>query len=188
MKPASSIVALPALAQMPALGSTYTVIYQNQRRSAGAQPSRSCAANGAVNLASLSKTLARNHKSCTSVAATKGTSPWLRARANSHHRLPPVGASQLGPGLGQASLLVRPTAPAPYGGAARSHRVLKRGEPPHPRMMLKAPIVRSTCLPASRAQPASIRPWLHRGRFCYVFVTNFFTIDAFRSGLVCRFA
>jgi hypothetical protein len=37
-----------------------------------AQPSRSCAASGAVNLASASKSLARNRKSCTSVAATKG--------------------------------------------------------------------------------------------------------------------
>jgi hypothetical protein len=36
---------------------------------------------GIRDLASLSKTLARNRKSCTGVAATKGQSPWLRARA-----------------------------------------------------------------------------------------------------------
>jgi hypothetical protein len=51
-------------------------IGKSKRRHA-AQPRR--VLPGIRDLASLSKTLARNRKSCTGVAATKGTSPWLRA-------------------------------------------------------------------------------------------------------------
>jgi hypothetical protein len=53
---------------------------------------------GIRDLASLSKTLARNRKSCTGVAATKGRRLGFAPGRPTTHGLPRVGASQLGPG------------------------------------------------------------------------------------------
>jgi hypothetical protein len=58
---------------------------------------------GIRDLASLSKTLARNRKSCTGVAATKGRHLGLAPGRPTHHRLPRFGGKPLGRASGSAS-------------------------------------------------------------------------------------